>query len=65
MTDKENANTYEGSVEKIKTPENVVIVNPDKPLYGVEYLCEYLSELPELFPDGQGLDSSLSRAKQK
>lgn len=42
----------------IKTPDNLIIVNPDQPLYSTEHLCIYLSELPELSPDGKVIDDS-------
>lgn len=31
--------------------ENIVIFNPDKPLYETLYLCQYLLELPDLEED--------------
>lgn len=63
MTDREMNKEQKNSAEKVKAPENMVVVNPDKPLYGVEHLCVYLSELPELSPDGQVLECPNGHAK--
>lgn len=53
MVEKITVDSLAGSAATVKIPETLVVVNPDKPLYGTEYLCVYLSELPELSPDGQ------------
>jgi|GEM_PF-830033 len=63
MNDREMDNEQKDSAEKVKAPENMVVVNPDKPLYEVEHLCVYLSELPELSPDGQVLDNPSGHAE--
>jgi len=42
-------NMSEEKKEKgIKEPENMVIYNPDKPLYSRQHLCIYLRELYDL-----------------
>lgn len=53
MTEKVIVDSPGGSAASAKTPENLIVVNPDQPPYSTEHLCIYLSELPELSPDGQ------------
>jgi len=53
MADKVTIGLHESTSTTTKTPDNLIIVNPEQPLYSTEHLCIYLSELPELSPDGQ------------
>lgn len=52
-------------VKKVKAPENMVIVNPDAPLYGIEHICVYLSEIQNISADGHPMDNQIEPAVQK
>jgi len=55
----------EDAVKKVKAPENMVIVNPDAPLYGTEHICVYLSEIQDISADGHPMDNQIEPAVQK
>ena len=65
MADKATVGPPETTSSTIKTPDNLVIVNPDQPLYSTEHLCVYLSELPELSPDGQVINNLVENGNTK
>jgi hypothetical protein len=45
MTDKAILDSHVSSAKILKTPENLVIVNPDEPPYDTLHLCIYMREL--------------------
>jgi hypothetical protein len=45
MTDKAILDSHVSSSKILKTPENLIVVNPDEPLYDTLHLCIYMREL--------------------
>ena len=45
MTDKAIVDSSGSSATIVKTPDNLVVVNPDEPSYDTLHLCIYMREL--------------------
>ncbi|MEI6152889.1 MAG: hypothetical protein WCQ90_02250, partial [Deltaproteobacteria bacterium] len=45
MTDKGIVDSSGGSAATVKTPGNLIVVNPDEPSYDTLHLCIYMREL--------------------
>ena len=45
MADKSIADSSGSSAASVKTPDNLVVVNPDEPSFDTLHLCIYMREL--------------------